>query len=106
MAYTVAHVASYFRRPIHPMAQTATINPVIERFRVHENDTGSPQVQVGLITDRITRLAEHLKTHQKDFSSRQGLLKLVSRRRRLLEYLQRHDERAYRTVLETLNLRK
>ncbi len=79
---------------------------VIERLRIHESDTGSPQVQVGLLTDRITCLAEHLKTHKKDFTSRQGLLKMVSSRRRLLEYLKRHNESAYRSVIESLNLRK
>jgi small subunit ribosomal protein S15 len=76
------------------------------QFRMHESDTGSPQVQVGLLTDRITRLSEHLKSHKKDCSSRQGLLQMVSSRRRLLEYLKRHNEPAYRSVIEALNLRK
>ena len=79
---------------------------VIVQLRIHESDTGSPQVQVGLLTDRITRLGEHLKTHKKDFTSRQGLLKMVSSRRRLLEDLKRHNESAYRSVIESLNLRK
>ncbi len=78
----------------------------IERFRIHETDTGSPQVQVGLITERIGRLSEHLKAHKKDFSCRQGLLKLVSSRRRLLGYLKQHNEPAYRSIIEALNLRK
>ncbi len=79
---------------------------VITKFRLHQGDTGSPQVQVVQLTDRITRLSEHCQSHKKDFASRQGLLKMVGRRRRLLEYLKDHDETAYRTLLEALNLRK
>lgn len=79
---------------------------VIERFRAHKSDTGSPQVQVALLTERINSLAGHFKAHKKDVHSRQGLLKMVSRRRRLLEYLKRHDESSYQTVLEALKLRK
>ena len=85
---------------------TATTNPTIQKFRVHDRDTGSPQVQIALLTERITHLSAHFQTHKKDFNSRQGLLKMVSQRRRLLDYLKRHDEQAYRTILDTLHLRK
>ena len=78
----------------------------VKKLRLHDTDTGSPQVQIALITERIGQLSTHLQTHKKDFSSRQGLLKLVGRRRRLLEYLRRHDEPAYRTLLDTLSLRR
>ena len=80
--------------------------PVISKFQLHEHDTGSPQVQVALLTERINQLAAHFQSHKKDFNSRQGLLKMVSRRRSLLEYLKCHDEDAYRALLDALNLRK
>jgi small subunit ribosomal protein S15 len=73
---------------------------------LHESDTGSPQVQVALLTERITQLSAHMQSHKKDFASRQGLLMMVSRRRRLLEYLKRNDETSYRSVLDALKLRK
>ena len=79
---------------------------IIQKFRQHETDTGSPTVQVALLTERINSLSAHFQAHKKDFNSRQGLLKMVSRRRRLLEYLKHHDERTYRTLLDDLNLRK
>jgi small subunit ribosomal protein S15 len=79
---------------------------VVAKLRLHETDTGSPQVQVALLTERINHLSSHFKSHTKDFNSRQGLLKMVSRRRTLLEYLKRNDEDAYRNVLDALNLRK
>jgi small subunit ribosomal protein S15 len=79
---------------------------VIEKFRTHEKDTGSPEVQVALITERITELAEHFKTHVKDHHSRRGLLKLVGQRRRLLDYLKKINVERYRTVVGALNLRK
>ncbi|MBI2496330.1 MAG: 30S ribosomal protein S15 [Candidatus Omnitrophica bacterium] len=82
------------------------MNPTIEKFRIHETDTGSPRVQVALLTERINQLSGHFAAHQKDFNSRQGLLRMVGRRRRLLEYLKRHDEDAYRNLLEALKLRK
>ncbi|MBI4343543.1 MAG: 30S ribosomal protein S15 [Candidatus Omnitrophica bacterium] len=77
-----------------------------EEFRLHGTDTGSAQVQVVRLTDRINQLSSHFQSHKKDFHSRQGLLRMVSRRRRLLEYLKRHDEDTYRKLLEALNLRK
>lgn len=79
---------------------------LIEKFRVHENDTGSPEVQVAILTYRITQLTEHFKTHKKDYHSRRGLLKLVSKRRRLLEYLKRTDSRRYYQLIDRLGLRK
>jgi small subunit ribosomal protein S15 len=79
---------------------------VVQSFRRHDNDTGSPEVQVALITSRIAYLAEHFKTHKKDHHSRRGLLKLVGRRRRLLDYLKRTDVDRYRKVVADLNLRK
>ncbi len=88
------------------MSPTATKNPVVQKLRLHETDTGSPQVQIVLLTERITQLTSHFQTHKKDFTSRHGLLKMVSRRRKLLEYLKGHDEAAYRTILDALSLRK
>ena len=79
---------------------------IIQDFRVHETDSGSPEVQVALITNRITELTEHFKTHTKDHHSRRGLLKLVGRRRRLLDYLKGQDLERYRTTIERLGLRK
>jgi small subunit ribosomal protein S15 len=79
---------------------------VIENHRRHESDTGSPQVQVAILTERINQLTEHLKTHKKDHHSRRGLLKLVGRRRRLLSYLQRVDLDGYRELTKTLGLRR
>ena len=78
----------------------------IEKFRLHETDTGSPQVQIALLTNRINQLSAHFQAHKKDFTSRHGLLKMVSRRRRLLEYLKRYDEDSYRKLLDALSLRK
>ena len=80
--------------------------PIIEQFRMGSTDTGSPQVQVALLTKRINGLTGHFKTHAKDFHSREGLLRMVSRRRKLLEYLKREDEPAYRKLIDALSLRK
>ena len=85
---------------------TDTTNPCIQKFQQHPTDTGSPQVQIALLTERINQLTGHFQTHKRDFTSRHGLLKLVGRRRSLLEYLKRHNEDAYRVILEALNLRK
>ena len=85
---------------------TVAAKPLIQQFRQHDTDTGSPQVQIALLTERITQLSTHFQSHKKDFNSRQGLLRMVSRRRKLLEYLKRHDEIAYRAILDALNLRK
>jgi small subunit ribosomal protein S15 len=79
--------------------------PTITKHRVHETDTGSTRVQVALLTDRINYLTEHFRAHAKDHHSRQGLLKMVGRRRRLLNYLKRTDLEGYRNLIETLGLR-
>lgn len=79
---------------------------MIRQYRQHETDTGSPEVQIAVLTNRITYLTEHFKLHKKDHHSRRGLLNLVGRRRRLLDYLRRVDETRYRTVLERLGIRK
>lgn len=79
---------------------------VIENFKTHTDDTGSPQVQVALLTERINGLTEHFKMHKKDHHSRQGLLKMVNKRRRLLEYLKSHDKAEYEKVIKKLDLRK
>jgi small subunit ribosomal protein S15 len=79
---------------------------LIAKFRTHEKDTGSPEVQVALLSKRIAHLTEHFKTHKKDFHSRRGLLKLVSQRRRLLDYLKSKDSNRYRTLIDTLGIRK
>jgi len=79
---------------------------IIDQFRLHEKDTGSPEVQIALLTERINQLTEHLRTHRHDYHSRVGLLKLVGKRRRLLVYLFKKDVARYRTVISRLGLRK
>lgn len=79
---------------------------LIEKFRTHESDTGSPEVQIALLTERISYLTEHFKTHTKDHHSRRGLLKMVSKRRRLLSYLKKSSLDRYRKTVSALNLRK
>lgn len=81
-------------------------NAIIGGQRRHDTDTGSPQVQVAILTERINSLTEHLKEHKKDHHSRRGLLQMVGRRRRLLNYLQRSDLDAYRTLTRDLGLRR
>ena len=87
------------------LAKEAKIN-IIGQYKVHESDTGSPEVQVALLTQRINDLTEHFKTHVKDNHSRRGLLKLVSQRRRLLNYLRSKDAERYREVISRLGIRK
>ncbi|MBM4306707.1 MAG: 30S ribosomal protein S15 [Deltaproteobacteria bacterium] len=79
---------------------------IISRFRVHEKDTGSPEVQIALLSERISYLTEHFKGHKKDHLSRRGLLKLVGQRRRLLNYLKEQKVDRYRTIIDQLGLRK
>jgi small subunit ribosomal protein S15 len=79
---------------------------LIEEYATQEGDSGSPEVQVALLTARINHLTEHLKTHKKDHHSRRGLLQLVGRRRRLLTYLQRTDVKRYRSLIKRLGLRR
>lgn len=80
--------------------------PTITEHRLHDSDTGSPEVQVALLSDRISHLTEHLKVHKKDHHSRRGLLMLVGRRRRLLDYLRRNDVERYRALIAKLGLRR
>jgi small subunit ribosomal protein S15 len=87
-------------------AETERKSAVVEKFRTHEKDTGSPEVQVALLSERINQLTEHFKTHKKDHHSRRGLLKLVGQRRRLLDYLKGKDGARYRKLIENLGIRK
>lgn len=79
---------------------------LIDQFRTHESDTGSPEVQVALLTERIKQLTEHFKIHMKDHHSRRGLLMMVSQRRRLLDYLRSRDVARYRTLITGLGIRR
>jgi small subunit ribosomal protein S15 len=79
---------------------------VVDDYKTHEGDTGSSQVQIALLTQRINELTEHFKVHKKDNHSRRGLLKMVSRRRKLLDYLKRRDINEYHTIIEKLKLRR
>ena len=92
------------------MAQTQTSTPntsnAVAQFQLHAQDTGSASVQIARLTHRINGLSGHFKGHKKDFHSREGLIKMVSRRRRLLEYLKRSDQSAYRKLIDELGLRK
>ena len=89
------------------MAQQAEKkSQIIEKFKTHDTDTGSSEVQIALLTDRIQYLTEHFKVHQKDHHSRQGLLKLVGQRRSLLDYLKKKDIQKYRALIKELGIRK
>jgi len=88
--------------PLH----TEKKSELIDKFRVHETDTGSPEVQIALLSERIGYLTEHFKTHVKDHHSRRGLLRMVSKRRRLLNYLKKSSLERYRKTVTALNLRK
>jgi small subunit ribosomal protein S15 len=79
---------------------------IIGQYRAHESDTGSPEVQIAILSERIGQLTEHFKTHAKDHASRRGLLMLVSKRRRLLDYLKQHDTERYKDVIHKLGIRK
>jgi len=79
---------------------------IIETYKLHDGDTGSPEVQIALLTDRITHLTEHLKAHKKDHHSRRGLLKMVGQRRGLLNYLMKKDINRYRDIIARLEIRK
>lgn len=79
---------------------------IIGQYKTHEGDTGSPEVQIALLSNRISYLTEHFKTHAKDHASRRGLLKLVGQRRRLLDYLKNKDVERYRTIIDQLGIRK
>ncbi|HNS84847.1 MAG TPA: 30S ribosomal protein S15 [Candidatus Cloacimonas sp.] len=88
--------------PLKPEAKQA----IMAEFKLHESDTGSPEVQVALLTQRIKDITEHLKEHPKDFSTRRGLLKLIGQRRRLLDYLKKKDITRYRNLIKALGIRK
>ena len=88
------------------MAVVAHKEEIIQEHRTHEDDTGSAEVQVAVLTRRIAHLTEHLREHKHDFHSRRGLLKLVGRRRRLLKYLQKKDVERYRALIAKLGLRR
>ncbi|MDW7771538.1 MAG: 30S ribosomal protein S15 [Desulfobulbaceae bacterium] len=89
------------------MAQsTGKKKEIIEKFKTHDTDTGSSEVQIALLTDRITYLTDHFQTHKKDHHSRRGLLKLVGQRRSLLKYLRTKDINKYRTLIKELGIRK
>jgi small subunit ribosomal protein S15 len=88
------------------MSEAVNKQDLITQYKVHEKDTGSCEVQVALLTARINHLTEHLRTHRKDFHSRRGLLALASRRRKLLDYLKRHELNRYNELLQRLGLRK
>ena len=79
---------------------------IIDDFKTHDSDTGSPEVQVAILTKRINDLTEHFKTHSKDYHSRRGLMMMVGQRRRLLDYLKRKDQARYNTLIERLGLRR
>jgi small subunit ribosomal protein S15 len=88
--------------PLKPEAKTA----IMAEFRLHESDTGSPEVQVAMLSKRIKDITVHLKEHPKDFSTRRGLLKLIGQRRRLLDYMKRKDINRYREIIKALGIRK
>jgi len=92
----------------HNLSTMATVAKpeIIAEYKTHEKDTGSSEVQIALLTARINHLTEHLRTHRKDFHSRRGLLQMASRRRKLLDYLKRHNLPKYNELLQKLNLRK
>jgi len=89
------------------MAQNKEVKTgIITKFKQHDKDTGSPEVQIALLSDRISYLTEHFRTHVKDHHSRRGLLKLVGRRRRMLEYLKSKDQSKYQSLISELGIRK
>ncbi|NMC73294.1 MAG: 30S ribosomal protein S15 [Geobacteraceae bacterium] len=88
------------------MLVTEKKQEIIKTHKRHENDTGSPEVQIAILTERITYLTEHFKVHKKDHHSRRGLLKIVGQRRRLLDYLKSKDVERYRAIIEKLGIRR
>ena len=88
------------------MLATDRKQEIITQFKLHEGDTGSPEVQIALLSERITYLTEHFRTHKKDHHSRRGLLKIVGQRRRLLDYLKQKDVERYRTIINKLGIRR
>jgi small subunit ribosomal protein S15 len=88
------------------MLATEKKQAIISSFKLHDSDTGSPEVQIAILTERITYLTEHFKIHKKDHHSRRGLLKIVGQRRRLLDYLKKKDINRYRVIIEKLGIRR
>ena len=88
------------------MLTTAEKEKLIKKYKIHDKDTGSPEVQIAIFTAAIKELTEHLKKHKKDHHSRRGLLKMVSKRKRLLNYLKREDEKRYQEIVKKLELKK
>ncbi len=88
------------------MTATERKQEIINEFKRHEGDTGSPEVQIALLSERITYLTDHFRTHKKDHHSRRGLLKIVGQRRRLLDYLKKIEVQRYRTIIKTLGIRR
>ncbi len=88
------------------MTVTIDKESIISENRIHDNDTGSSEVQIALLTARVNHLTEHLQTHRKDFHSRRGLIGMTSRRRKLLDYLKKHNLEKYNTLLKQLDLRR
>ena len=88
------------------MLATDRKQEIINQFKTHEGDTGSPEVQIALLSERITYLTEHFRTHKKDHHSRRGLLKIVGQRRRLLDYLKNKDVERYRSIIRELGIRR
>ncbi|OHB32342.1 MAG: 30S ribosomal protein S15 [Desulfuromonadaceae bacterium GWC2_58_13] len=88
------------------MLATELKQEIIDKFKTHEGDTGSPEVQIALLSGRITYLTEHFRTHKKDHHSRRGLLKIVGQRRRLLDYLKKKDVERYRVIIKELGIRR
>jgi len=92
--------------PVEAVVDMTEKQATIEKYQLHDGDVGSTPVQIALLTERINRLREHFDTHKQDHHGRRGLLKMVGRRRRLLDYLKREDIEAYRTLLQDLGLRR
>lgn len=88
------------------MLVTEKKQEIIDKFKLHDSDTGSPEVQIAILTERITYLTEHFKVHKKDHHSRRGLLKIVGQRRRLLDYVKKKDDARYKAIIERLGIRR
>jgi small subunit ribosomal protein S15 len=94
------------RREVQSMLVTDKKQEIINKFKLHDSDTGSPEVQIAILTERITYLTEHFKVHKKDHHSRRGLLKIVGQRRRLLDYVKKKDDARYKAIIEKLGIRR
>ena len=103
---TVTRNETISRSALDSVLATQRKHTIIDQYRTHQTDTGSPEVQIALLSERIGQLTEHFKTHKKDHASRRGLLMLVSKRRRLLDYLKKYDSERYKDVIGKLGIRK